>query len=177
MIQSDIFDSANMNIKKIANSISIFLIKRLIEIFGILVFFLGILLFVALITYSPSDPNFIFQENVKIENFLGFQGSYTSDIFFQSIGLIALLIPLTLIFTGINIFRQKEIFIFIESLFFIVIYSLFGSLFFNHFYSNNFSIYINGNGGFIGEYLNQSFINTLVGSYETVCYYILILII
>ena len=68
MIQSDIFDSANMNIK-IANSISIFLIKRLIEIFGILVFFLGILLFVALITYSPSDPNFIFQENVKIENF------------------------------------------------------------------------------------------------------------
>ena len=82
-----------------------------------------------------------------------------------------------MIFTGINIFRQKEIFIFIESLFFIVIYSLFGSLFFNHFYSNNFSIYINGNGGFIGEYLNQSFINTLVGSYETVCYYILILII
>ena len=82
-----------------------------------------------------------------------------------------------MIFTGINIFRQKEIFIFIESLFFIVIYSLFGSLFFNHFYSNNFSIYINGNGGFIGEYLNQSFINTLVGSYEAVCYYILILII
>ena len=108
MIQSDIFDSANMNIKKIANSISIFLIKRLIEIFGILVFFLGILLFVSLITYSPSDPNFIFQENVKIENFLGFQGSYTSDIFFQSIGLIALLIPLTLIFTGINIFSKTK---------------------------------------------------------------------
>ena len=176
MIQSDKFDSAHMNIKEIANSISIFLFKRLIEIFGIIVFLLGILLFIALISYSPTDPNFIFAENTEIKNILGFQGSYTSDIFFQSIGLISLLIPFTFVLTGINIFRQKEFFIFIESLFFIVIYSLVGSLFFNYFYSNNFSIHINGNGGFIGEYLNRSFINSLVSSYETIAYYLLIII-
>ena len=69
MIQSDKFDSAHMNIKEIANSISIFLFKRLIEIFGIIVFLLGILLFIALISYSPTDPNFIFAENTEIKNF------------------------------------------------------------------------------------------------------------
>ena len=108
MIQSDKFDSAHMNIKEIANSISIFLFKRLIEIFGIIVFLLGILLFIALISYSPTDPNFIYAENTEIKNILGFQGSYTSDIFFQSIGLISLLIPFTFVLTGINIFRQKK---------------------------------------------------------------------
>ena len=40
MIQSGKFDSSNMDIKKLGNSILIFIIKRLIEIFGILILFL-----------------------------------------------------------------------------------------------------------------------------------------
>ena len=46
-----------------------------------------------------------FPENTEIKKLLGFQGSYISDLFFQSIGLISYLIPLTLIFTGINILK------------------------------------------------------------------------
>ena len=38
----------------------------------------------------------------KIENLMGFKGSFISDLFFQSVGLIAYLIPFTLIITGIN---------------------------------------------------------------------------
>ena len=91
MIQSDIFDSINMNIKKITNSILLFLAKRLAEIFGILVLISGILLLISLISYSPEDPNFIFPENTDIKNILGFRGSYISDLFFQSIGLISYL--------------------------------------------------------------------------------------
>ena len=99
MIQSDIFDSSSMDIKKIGNSVLIFITKRLIEISGIIILTLGILLLISLISYSPEDPNFIFPENTKIKNFLGFYGSYTSDLFFQSIGFIAFLIPITFIFT------------------------------------------------------------------------------
>ena len=40
MIQSGKFDSSNMDIKKLANSVLIFIIKRLIEIFGIIISFL-----------------------------------------------------------------------------------------------------------------------------------------
>ena len=133
-----------MNIKKIADSVLNFTIKRLIEIIGIFIFILGILLFLGLITYSPSDPNFIFPENEEIKNLLGFQGSYISDLFFQSIGLIAYLIPITYFFTGINIFTKKELFILLENSFFVVIYSLVGSLFlkFNIFSLFKFSLKI-----------------------------------
>ena len=132
MIQRYIFDSSAMDIKKIGNSILIFITKRLIEILGIIVTILGILLFLALISYSPEDPNFIFPENLKIKNYLGFQGSYTSDLFLQSVGLISFLIPITFTLSGINIFRKKEIFLFLENLFFIITYSVIGSLFFGN---------------------------------------------
>ncbi len=174
MIQSDIFDSSSMDIKKLGNSILIFVIKRLIEISGVIVFILGILLFLSLISYSPEDPNFIFPDNVEIKNYLGFYGSYTSDLFFQSIGLIAFLIPITFIFTGINIFKKKEILILIETLFFIIIYALIGSIFLNYFYSESFTFYINGNGGFVGSYLNKTFIKNLISPNENISYYFLI---
>jgi len=99
-----------MNIKKTADLLLNFTIKRLAEIFGVLTFFAGGMLFLALVTYSPNDPNFIFPENTKIENLMGFQGSFISDLFFQSVGLIAYLIPFTLIITGINIFKTKDFF-------------------------------------------------------------------
>ena len=76
MIQSDKFDSSKMDIKIIVNSIFNFVINRLIEITGITLSLIGALLLIALISYSPSDPNFIFQENTEIKNLLGFQGSY-----------------------------------------------------------------------------------------------------
>ena len=53
MIQSGIIDSLTMDIKKTANSFLIFVIRRIIEIFGILIAILGILLFISLISYSP----------------------------------------------------------------------------------------------------------------------------
>ena len=87
MIQSDKFDSVNMNIKKITNTASVFIVKRLSEIFGIIISISGLLLFISLISYSPEDPNFIFPENMEIKNWLGFRGSYISDLFFQSVGL------------------------------------------------------------------------------------------
>ena len=177
MIQSGKFDSSKMNIKKIANTALEFTIKRLIEILGILIVLTGILLFIALISYSPEDPNFIFPENTNIKNMLGFQGSYVSDLFFQSIGFVSFLIPITFFFTGINIFRTKNLFIFIENTFFIILYLIFGSLYFSHFYHTNFVLYINGSGGFIGNYLNNSFLSYLINFNEDISYYILVLII
>ena len=98
MIQSGKFDSSNMDIKKLVNSSLIFITNRLIEIIGIIISILGLLLMVALISYSPSDPNFIFSDNTKVKNLLGFQGSYISDFFLQSLGLVSFLIPLTYLF-------------------------------------------------------------------------------
>jgi len=166
-----------MDIKKTADLLLNFAIKRLAEIFGIFIFVIGSLLFLALITYSPEDPNFVFPNNKEIENLLGFQGSFISDLFFQSVGLISYLISLTFILTGINIFRFKDFFLLIESVFFTTVYCVFGTLFFSYFYTDAFALYINGNGGFVGNYFNQTFLRLLVQIHETTSFYILIFLI
>ena len=177
MIQSGKFDSSYMDIKKLANLSLIFLTNRLIEIIGIIISILGFLLLISLITYSPSDPNFIFSDNIEVKNLLGFQGSYVSDFFLQSVGLISFLIPLTFLFSGINIFKQKKIFFLIENTFYIVVYSVVGALFFSYFYKDAFNLYINGNGGFVGTYFSQTLIKSGVIPYENVFYYIFLLLI
>ena len=68
MIQSGKFDSSDMDIKKLSNTALTFIKNRLIEIFGICVLVMGVLIFIALISYSPEDPNFIFPENTIIKN-------------------------------------------------------------------------------------------------------------
>jgi len=166
-----------MDIKKTANLLLNFTLKRLTEISGIIVFSAGILLFIALFSYSPEDPNFIFPKNTKIKNLLGFQGSFVSDLFFQSFGFIAYLISFTYIITGINIFRLKEFFLIIENTFVGILYTIIGTLFLNHFYSDAFTLYINGNGGFVGEYFGQTFLNSIILINETLIYYVLILLI
>ena len=154
-----------MKIKKLANNALYFSINRIIEVIGVSFVVIGLLLLISLITFSPDDPNFIFPDNTQIKNLLGFNGSYTADLFFQSFGLIALLIPFSFIFAGINVSLNKKISLIIDSFFFIILYSLFGSLFFSFFYFNSFELYINGNGGFIGKYLESTFLNSLINSF------------
>ena len=164
-----------MNIKALADTVFNFCIKRAIEILAITISLAGILLLVALISFSPNDPNFIFPDNIQIKNFLGFRGSFTSDLFFQSLGLIVLIIPFSFIFLGFNVFKSKNFFLIVESVFYIILYSLLGSLFFSFFYSTSFKLYINGNGGFVGNYLNETFLNYLINLNTDIGYYVLII--
>ena len=166
-----------MDIKNLANAFISFTTKRLLEIFGIIFILFGILLLIALVSYSPNDPNFIFPNTTKINNLLGFQGSFISDLLFQSFGVISYLIPLTLIFTGINIFRLKQIFFSVENIFFGILYIVFGSIFFNFFYNETFEFYINGNGGFVGEFLSNSFLGKIFLIHKNISFYILILLV
>ncbi len=166
-----------MEIKKLANNAINFAINRFIEILGISILLVGFLLMLSLISFSPDDPNFIFPQNTEIKNILGFRGSFTSDLFFQSIGLISFLIPFSLIITGINIILNKRIFLILDSNFFIILYSLFGSLFFSIFYPITFNLYIHGNGGFFGKYLETTFLHSLVNLNSEISYYLLILLI
>ena len=165
-----------MNIKEITDKSLDFAVKRVSEIFGITLIIVAVLLLTSLSSYSPEDPNFIFQNNSKIKNLLGFQGSYVSDLFLQTIGLISFLVPISLFFTGINIFRSKKILLFLDNLFFIIVYCIFGSLFFSYFYSKSFWLVINGNGGFVGNFISDGFLGNLINLNENITYYLLIII-
>ena len=166
-----------MEIKKLANNALNFAFRRFIEIIGISIAIIGLLLLISHLTYTPDDPNFIFPENESIKNLMGFRGSFFSDLLFQSFGLIALLIPFTFMFTGFSIFSNKKILIIIESLFYTCLYTFLGSVFFSIFYTNAFKLYINGNGGFVGNYLETTFLNYLININTQISYYLLILLI
>jgi len=166
-----------MELKKLASDTIDFGINRVIESISLVILTIGIFLLASLITYSPDDPNFIFSSDTIIKNILGFRGSFTADIFFQSFGFISLLIPFSLIVSGVNIFLNKKIFLIVESLFYIILYSLLGSLFFSFFYPIAFELYINGNGGFVGKYLKTTFLNSIITLNSQFFYYILVLLI
>jgi S-DNA-T family DNA segregation ATPase FtsK/SpoIIIE len=166
-----------MKLKKLADNAINFGINRVIEITGVAILVTGILLLASLITFSPDDPNFIFPNNTNIKNILGFRGSFTADIFFQSFGVITLLVPFSLIVSGLNIILTKRVFLILESIFYTILYSLLGSLFFSFFYPITFKLYINGNGGFIGKYLETTFLNSLININSQISYYVFIIFI
>ena len=166
-----------MDINSLSKKTLDFTIKRVVEIIGIFLIIISILLFLALCSYSPEDPNFIFTENTAVKNLLGFKGSYTSDLFFQSIGLVSFFISFTIFFTGINLIKNKKFLIIIENIFYLIFYSILGSLFFNTFYPNSFWLSINGNGGFVGNFLQNTFLSNLINLNKGISYYILLILI
>ena len=159
------------------NKIGSFCIKRLAELIGISLITISILLLISLLSYSPEDPNFIFPENTVVKNLLGTKGSYVSDLLFQSFGLIAILIPITYFFTGINILISKTFLIIIENTFFAVLYTFIGCLFFTAFHEKSFWLIINGNNGFLGNLFEDNFLLSVVTSNKKFSYYFLIILI
>ena len=162
---------------KFINKIGSFCIKRLAELVALSLITVSILLLISLLSYSPEDPNFIFSENITIKNLMGSKGSYVSDLFFQSFGLISILIPITYFFTGINILISKTFLILIENTFFVVLYIFCGCLFFSAFYEESFWLVINGNNGFLGNLFQNNFILGVVNSNKEISYYLLIILI
>jgi len=165
-----------MNLRNFANKTVNFIADRLKELIGLTLSIISVLIAISLLSYSPEDPNFIYSENIEIKNVLGFQGSFASDLLFQSLGLISILLCLTIFFTGINVIRYKKILLIIENLFFSLIYLISGSFFFSIFYPDSFWLTFNGNGGFIGNLLQDTFLSSIVNINKTISFYFLILI-
>ena len=165
-----------MNLRNFANKTVNFITDRLKELIGLTLSIISVLIAISLLSYSPEDPNFIYSENIEIKNILGFQGSFASDLLFQSLGLISILLCLTIFFTGINVIRYKKILLIIENLFFSIIYLISGSFFFSIFYPDSFWLTFNGNGGFIGNLLQDTFLSSIVNINKTISFYFLILI-
>ena len=166
-----------MNIKNLVDKTASFLIKRLSELTGLILLCLSILLLLSLISYSPEDPNFIFPENTEMKNLIGIKGSYASDILYQSIGLISLLVPVSFFLISLSVIIEKKILYIIESLFFIILYSIAGTLFFTVFHTETYWLTINGNNGFVGNLLGETFLLNLINLNNQISYLVLIILI
>ena len=166
--------SYRMKFKIIINKTLFFFYNRLAELLGLVLLVGSVALFLSLITYSPEDPNFIFTEKTEIKNLLGINGSYISDIFFQSFGLISFLVPFSIFFTGINVLRKKKFLVVFENFFFIILYIFLGVIFFTAFHVESFWLPINGNNGFVGNLFEGSSLITTINNYKNLFYYFFI---
>ena len=86
-----------------------FIKNRLIELLGTLLVIVSVFLLVSIVSYSPSDPNFIYTpENTEIKNVGGFYGSVISDFLLQSLGLISIFLVFNFFYWGIKLMTQKN---------------------------------------------------------------------
>ena len=69
---------------------------------------LAVLVFLALVTYSPNDPP-QGSSGEKIQNFIGLMGAYLSHYLLLLFGDLALIIPFLFFIAGINAFLEQKI--------------------------------------------------------------------
>ena len=153
-----------------------FLIKRVTELISLMLMISSFSILISLFSYSPNDPNFIIDNTSEIQNFLGYRGSIVSDFLFQSVGLVAYLVPFTLFFSSLNMLIYKKQIVIIDSLFFCILYIVFGSLFLSYFKDQSFFLVINGNGGFVGSFIKNTFLSSILEINISISYYFLILL-
>lgn len=79
------------------------------EIFGIFLFFLVILTFVSLLTYTPADPSLHHAGPAgPAENFFGLLGAYLASLLIGLFGLGSFWIPVLLLFACIQFFKNPS---------------------------------------------------------------------
>ena len=142
------------------NSVTNFVKKRTYEFLGLVLIFASAALTVALITYSPEDPSFVYgNQDFIIQNFFGIYGSSVADFLLQSFGLISFLLSTNFLLWGIYLILKKEVKKIILKLFLIVAYLILGTTFIYTTFNNSFWLIDNGNSGFVGK-MSYSFLST-----------------
>jgi DNA segregation ATPase FtsK/SpoIIIE, S-DNA-T family len=83
-------------------------IKR--EIRGVVFLAFSIFLILALFGYDRLDPSFnVSSDRIKVENYAGPIGAYTSDILFLFFGLVAYVLPIFLMIAAFTDFMQRQV--------------------------------------------------------------------
>jgi S-DNA-T family DNA segregation ATPase FtsK/SpoIIIE len=82
-----------------------FLRRRMMELVGIAVAGLGVMVLLALFTYSPGDPSLNHATGRAPHNTMGVPGAYISDLLLQTFGLAIVLVPVALITWGVRMVR------------------------------------------------------------------------
>ena len=83
--------------------------KWVSEIWGLVCFASGLLVFASLISFSPDDPSFnSVSTSNNVKNLAGISGSYLSDILFTLFGGAAYLVPFVLFLAGWKKFKREE---------------------------------------------------------------------
>jgi S-DNA-T family DNA segregation ATPase FtsK/SpoIIIE len=87
--------------------------KRLNELIGILLLAISVLMILALASYSPLDRSLDTAVSPPLgrpaHNWIGLVGAYSADLILQSLGVMAFLLPVMLIFLAVRWMRSRTV--------------------------------------------------------------------
>src|SRR5215510_213189 len=86
-----------------------FLRRRMMELIGVAVAGLGVMVLLALFTYSPGDPSLNHATGRAPHNTMGVPGAYLADLLLQTFGLAIVLVPVALITWGVRLVRTHHL--------------------------------------------------------------------
>jgi len=86
-----------------------FLRRRMMELVGVVVAAAGVMILLALFTFSPADPSLNHATARPPHNMLGMPGAYISDLLLQTFGLAIILVPVALITWGVRMVRTHHL--------------------------------------------------------------------
>lgn len=83
--------------------------RSLIRVFGVAICIMSVCILLSLISFNGGDPSFdTVSTNDLLHNWMGYFGSYTSDLLFQFIGFSSFLLCLILFLVGIDIANPNQ---------------------------------------------------------------------
>ena len=83
--------------------------SRANEIVAVILLALAVLVFLCLITYSPTDWSFNTSSSQKTQNWIGVVGAVAADLMFQAIGLSAYIFPVLLGLIAWRVFHSESL--------------------------------------------------------------------
>src|SRR5579883_78052 len=84
--------------------------QRLNELVGFLLFVIAMLIFLALVSYTPGDPSLdtVVPDGAPIHNWIGMAGATVSDLTLQLFGIGVFALPITLFALALRWFRSQK---------------------------------------------------------------------
>src|SRR5471032_173850 len=86
-----------------------FLRRRMMELVGAVIAVMGVLLLMAIFTFSAADPSLNHATGVAPTNLMGLPGAYVADLLLQTFGLSICLVPVALITWGVRMLRTHHL--------------------------------------------------------------------
>ncbi|WP_296387319.1 DNA translocase FtsK [Reyranella sp.] len=86
-----------------------FLRRRLMELVGVAISAVGMMMLMAIFTFSTADPSLNHATGNAPNNLLGLPGAYVSDVLLQTFGLAIVLVPVALITWGVRMLRTHHL--------------------------------------------------------------------
>lgn len=83
--------------------------SRANEVFAVVLLAVAVLVFLCLVTYSPTDWSFNTVSSQRTQNWIGVVGAVIADLLFQAIGLSAYIFPALLAMIAWRVFRSETL--------------------------------------------------------------------